>query len=177
MLKYCLKGGCRGDWFPAKNGMNFIIGQVISIVVLIISVIVVQFKNIKYILIGEIIMNLLVALSFVFLGGLSGAWICIVATVQTLIMYLVNRREIASWKRTALMVVFVAAYIIGTVIVYQGWSDIVSCVCAMLYVLAVVQKDASKYRIFMNGFKPSCFPNILIRFFYYYKIFFNKSEV
>lgn len=129
---------------------NFIIGQTISAVVLIVSVIVTTcFKNVNYILIGEVIMNLLVALSFVFLGGWSGAWICIVATIQTVILFFCNKRQVSQKTRNILMVIFLAAYVIGTAVVYKGWADIVSCLCAFLYVLAVISTDSSKYRWFM----------------------------
>lgn len=129
--------------------MNFIIGQIISIVALIIAVVIAQFKDVKHILIGEIVSNLSVALSFVFLGGLSGAWICIVAAIQTLIIYFANKHNLAQNKRNILTIVFAIAYVVGTIIVYQGWSDIISCACALLYIMAIIQTDSAKYRWFM----------------------------
>lgn len=129
--------------------MNFIIGQIISIIALIISVVIAQFKNVKHVLLGEIASNLAVALSFVFLGGMSGAWICIVAVVQTIIIYWANKCELETKKRKILMVVFAIAYVAGTVVVYKGWSDVVSCACALLYVMAIIQTEAKKYRWFM----------------------------
>ena len=83
--------------------MNFIIGQIISIAALIISVVIAQFKDVKHVLLGEIAANLAVALSFVFLGGMSGAWICIVATAQTIIIFWANKCELAAKKRKILM--------------------------------------------------------------------------
>lgn len=129
--------------------MNFIIGQIISVAALIIAVVIAQFKDVKHILIGEIVSNLSVALSYVFLGGMSGAWICIVAAVQTLIIYYANKHNLEQKKRNILTAVFAAAYVIGTIIVYQGWGDIVSCACALLYVMAIIQTDTAKYRWFM----------------------------
>ena len=128
---------------------NFIIGQVISTIGLILSVAITQFKEVKHILLGDITANLIVALSYVFLGGMSGAWICIVGAVQVFIIYQGNKRNISQETRNKLTLVFAAAYIIGTIVVYQGWSDIVSCACAMLYVLAIIQTASSGYRIFM----------------------------
>lgn len=131
--------------------MNFIIGQIISVITLLLSVVIAQFKDVKHILIGEIVSNLLVALSYVFLGGLSGAWICIVAAVQTLIIYFANQHNLEQKKRNILTAIFAIAYVVGTVIVYRGWGDIVSCTCAFLYVLAIMQTDTGKYRWFMAG--------------------------
>lgn len=129
---------------------NYIIGQIISVIVLILSAIVTScFKNINYILVGEVFMNLLIALSYVFLGGLSGAWVCIVATIQTVILFFCNKIHISQKKRNMLIVIFLAAYVVGTVIVYKGLADSVSCFCAFLYVLAIVSKKSSNYRWFM----------------------------
>lgn len=129
---------------------NFIIGQIISVLVLIVSVIVTAcFKNINYILIGEVVMNLLVALSFVFLGGWSGAWICIVATIQTLILFWCNKHQISKQTRKILCLAFLAVYVVGTVVVYKSWADIISCLCAFLYVMAVISENSSNYRWFI----------------------------
>ena len=134
------------------NPLNkFIIGQVISILALLISVIIVQFKNIKHILLGEIASNLAIAFSFVFLGGLSGAWICIVAALQSLAIYFVNKANWRQYGKTLLSVLFAFIYIIGTIVVYQGWADLVSCACSLLYILAIVQTDSKKYRWFMTA--------------------------
>lgn len=129
--------------------MNFIIGQIISAAGLIVSVFIAQFKDVKHILVGDIVANMLVALSYVFLGGLSGAWVCIVASLQCLIMYHANKRNWAQRTRTYLMITFAAAYIVGTVIVYRSWADIVSCVCALLYIMAITRKSAAGYRGYM----------------------------
>lgn len=69
--------------------MNFIIGQFLGIVGLMVSVAMVQFKNLKHVLIGSILSNLMVGLSYAFLNGMSGAWICIVAAVQALVIFLI----------------------------------------------------------------------------------------
>ena len=129
---------------------NLIIGNVISAITLIISVIVTAtFKKVNHILLGEIAMNLLVALSFVFLGGLSGAWVCIVATVQTVILFFANERQISKTARTVITVIFLAAYVVGTAVVYVDWKDIVACLCAFFYVFAVCATKSANYRWFM----------------------------
>jgi len=124
------------------------IGQIVSVIALVISVSSFQFKAVKHILIAQILANFTMSLSFFFLGGLSGAWVCIVATFQTLIMYIANRKGISDKNRNLLLAFFLAAYVIGTAIVYQSWVDIVSCSCAFLFVLAIVQKDAKLFRAF-----------------------------
>ena len=110
--------------------MNFIIGQIISIAALIISVVIAQFKDVKHVLLGEIAANL-------------------AATAQTIIIFWANKCELAAKKRKILMVVFAVIYVAGTAVIYKGWSDVVSCTCALLYVAAIVQTEAKKYRWFM----------------------------
>ena len=133
------------------KGMNayFVIGQGISVLILIVSVVSTQFKEVKHILLGQIASNLLVALSYLFLGGISGAWVCLVAAFQAIVMYGINKREISERSRLWLMVFFALIYIAGTAIIYQSWRDLVTCGCALLYLMAIMQKNSSKYRRFM----------------------------
>lgn len=127
----------------------FVIGQGISILTLIIAVASAQFKEVKHILLGQIASNLSVALSYLFLGGISGAWVCLVAAFQAIVMYAINKRELSERIRLWLMIIFALIYIAGTAVVYQSWRDLVTCACALLYLMAIMQKDSSKYRLFM----------------------------
>lgn len=131
--------------------MNFIIGQIFSVVSLVLAVVGVQFKKVKHVLLGSMSSNIATALSYAFLGGLSGAWICIVGAVQTLIMFLANKYEMKQKMRNVLTIVFAVVYVTGTIVVYQGWDDIVACACAVLYILAIVQKDTATYRKFLSA--------------------------
>lgn len=129
--------------------MNFIIGQVISVIALLISVVIAQFKDVRYILLGEIASNLTVALSYLFLGGMSGAWVCIVAAIQTWIIYRMNKKDISEQVRKRILCVFALIYVIGTVIVFRGWADILTCICALLYLMAVSRAEGVAYRRYM----------------------------
>lgn len=132
----------------------YIISQVISFVVWGINIAIAQMKDVKYVLLGEVIGNLLLGLSYTMLGGLSGGWVCLVAAVQTIILFFTNNKEISSKAKNVLLIVFAAIYVIGTVVVYQGWGDIISCACAIVYVLAIMQTDTAKYRKYkvLNSF-------------------------
>ena len=72
--------------------MNFIIAQIVGILVGIISLGCVQFKDERILLWGQFLGNALLALNLGLLGSLSGAWICILASIQTLIIYYVNKK-------------------------------------------------------------------------------------
>lgn len=135
--------------------MNFVLAQWVGILCTVIALIGVQFKNINHILITQILTNLLSVVSFGLLGGLSGAWICLVAIVQTVVMFRFNKSGKAGDRRLrkVLAAVFCSVYVLGTVWVYKGWGDLVSGTCAVIFALAVVQENADKFRgIFLvNG--------------------------
>lgn len=135
--------------------MNFVIAQWVGVLCTLIALIGVQFKNINHILVTQILTNLLSVVSFGLLGGLSGAWICLVAIVQTVVMFRFNQSSRAGDKRLRrrLAAIFCSVYVLGTVFVYKGWGDLVSGTCAVIFALAVVQENSDKFRgIFLvNG--------------------------
>lgn len=152
--------------------MNFIIAQWVGIITTVVALLSVQFKRVELILIGQIISNVLVALSYWLLGGMSGAWICILAAVQTVIIFFLDKADIKnkSRKKMFLLILFVMAYVVGTMIVYKDWRDIVAGVCAILFVLAIVQSESGKLRIIMMvnallwiiyDYKTKAYTNIL----------------
>lgn len=126
--------------------MSFYIAQIIGALTTVTVVVAAQLKDMKYILICQIAANLMVALSSAMLGGLSGAWICAVAAVQTVVLYFLDKKGISQKAKNLLLWVFAAMYVGGTIFVYQGWGDLVSCAGALLYLLAIVQTKSSKYR-------------------------------
>lgn len=128
--------------------MNFIIAQIVGILVGIISLGCVQFKDERILLWGQFLGNALLALNLGLLGSLSGAWICILASIQTLIIYYINKKCGGSAHRNKIIVsaIFAAAYLIGTIITYRVWSDIIVCICAFLYTLTIFQKNSGKMR-------------------------------
>ena len=131
--------------------MNYLIAQIIGIIVAIISFSCVQFRDKRFILAGQFLTNVLFGVSWALLGGLSGAWICLLASVQLLILHFVNKSRPQKLFRRKLIVtiIFASAYITGTCIVYKGWPDIVVCTCAMLFSLSIIQRNASRMRSVM----------------------------
>ena len=130
---------------------NFYIAQALGLLTTVLAIFSVQLKNVRLILLSQIALNLLVSANFALLGGLSGAWICILAAVQTTITYFIDKYCTKNPERirNIMLPFFTAGYIIGTIIVYKDWNDIISCVCAILYVLAILQTNSAKYRKFI----------------------------
>ena len=131
-------------------GPLFYIAQVIGALTTVTVIAAAQMKEMKHIIFMQILANLMVAVSSAMLGGLSGAWICAVAAVQTVVLYLLDKKGISAKTKSWLLIAFAAMYVGGTVLVYQGWGDIISCTGALLYLLSIVQKEAKIYRRYIG---------------------------
>ncbi len=127
-------------------GAAFYIAQGVGILSIGVSILLQQLKSVKHILIGNVAINLLGMLNYLLLGGLSGAWICVAASVQAVVIFFLNRSENGKNLRKWLMLLFCAIYIVGTWIVYQDIGDLFSCVGALIYVASILQTNSMKYR-------------------------------
>lgn len=74
------------------------------------------------ILLGQITVNLLAASTFFLFGGLSGAWICFVAIVQTIVMFFYNRKN--KLPHISITILFILLYI-GCVIIISTFIAMV----------------------------------------------------
>lgn len=133
--------------------MSFYIAQGISVLTGISAVITMQFKSMKNILIGQIIMNLLTASTYFLLGGFSGAGICLLAIVQTVTMFFYNIKNKKPHK--AVIVAFILLYIGCSAFYYTSPVDIFSALAAVCFALSIVQTKASGSR-FWYSINPLC---------------------
>lgn len=76
--------------------MAFYIAQAISVLTALVAVFMVQFKTMEKILVGQIMANVLTASTYFLLGGFSGAGICFIAILQSVIMFLLAKKRKAS---------------------------------------------------------------------------------
>lgn len=126
---------------------TFIAAQIIGILITVSSVIGMQFKDMKWVLMGQIVSNLLTALNLALLGGLSGAGICITATVHTVTVFLLkmkNRKFPAEMS-----IVFAAVYTLCSIAAYKSAFDILALVAALIYAMSVIQPRSSVCRIYL----------------------------
>lgn len=124
--------------------MEFYIAQGISVVTCVLAVITMQFKSMRGILIGQTIVNLTSVLTYVLLGGLSGAGICFVAILQSIVMYILNVKNIK--PQLWLTAVFIALFIGCSIVYYKSPMDILSGAAAVLFAISLVQTKASLSR-------------------------------
>lgn len=131
-----------------SNFTNNPIAFSISMVVLILEIVIYQFKGMKSIVIGQCVSNFLVLLTYALGDGLSGAAVCAVATLQTFLIYWFyqkNEKDIPQWFAVS----FVAVYLICSAFTYKSPVDIIPIGAAVLFAVSVVQKTAWKYRVLM----------------------------
>ena len=128
-----------------------LISQIFGVVVCIFAVASMQTKNIKYTMLFQFICNGLGMISYVLLDGFSGFGIYLVATIQSLVFFILRKYEIKepSW----IYPIIFAAYIGCSLMTFKGALDIVPMIAALLCALALIQKKPSAYRIIilLNG--------------------------
>lgn len=128
--------------------MNFLMAQAMGILSTIAAVCCVQSRTAKFILLGQFLANAFSGISYGLLGSLSGAWVCLLAAVHSVLISLVNRKQPDVRDKMVLVIsiVFSAAYVAGSFLTYAQWPDLISCVCALLFVVTIAQQDAGKMR-------------------------------
>lgn len=131
--------------------MSFVIAQVLGLIATGTSMACYQLKNEKHILVGQFLTNLLMSVNFGLLGGVSAAWVCMVAAFATILMFLANKKGGDKKKQVKkiLIIIFFAVFIIGSVITYQSWPDVIVCICALLFTLSIAQEQSGKIRSIM----------------------------
>jgi hypothetical protein len=97
---------------------------------------------------GQILANVFSGLSYGLLGSLGGAWVCIVAAIHTLIISFINKIDRDRRKKPVLVVsiIFALIYLVGSLLSYSHWTDIISCICALIFVVTIIQENAGKMR-------------------------------
>ena len=73
--------------------MEFYIAQGISVLTALTAIVGMQMKNMKAILLSQILANLFTASTYFLLNAFSGAGICLVAIVQAVVMFFYNRKN------------------------------------------------------------------------------------
>lgn len=133
--------------------MEFYIAQGISVLTAVVAVLMMQFKKMSWILAGQILANLLTASTYFLLGGFSGAGMCLLAILQSVVMFCYAKKE----KKPHLPVVigFILLYVACSVYYYASPVDICSALAAVCFALSVVQTKPAASR-FWYALNPLC---------------------
>ena len=128
-----------------------IVSQIIGGVVLIFVFLSTQTKNIKLVMLFQLVCNTLGALSYILLGGISGCGIFLVATAQSLIFLIlrIKEKEAPRW----LIFIIMAAYIVCSLMTFKTALDIFPLIATILCCISLSAKESKFFRLTMlfNG--------------------------
>lgn len=129
----------------------FLFSQLCGLIVSVAAITSMQLKNIKWILVCQLICNGIGALSYILLGGLSGCGIYLVALAQSIIYYFFRVRN--KKAPIVLSIAFLCAYLICSATTFKSSIDFISALAALSCALSIMQEKPSLYRVFMllNG--------------------------
>lgn len=125
--------------------MEFYIAQGISILTAITAIITMRLKNMKGILIGQILANLFTSSTYFLLGGFSGAGICLLAIVQGVVMFFYEKNN--KKPHNAVIAGFILLYIACSALYYEHFIDICSALAAVCYAMSITQTTAKGSRL------------------------------
>ena len=102
-------------------------------------------KNMRLILLLVFLTNALLATSYILTSALGGAATCIVGAAQTIINYFFERKNkaIPAW----LIGIYAVTFIAANLLVFKKFADIIAILAALMFILAICQKNGRKYRI------------------------------
>lgn len=130
--------------------MSFVIAQILGTIGTIISAISIQLKNKKDILLGFIIINFVSVLTLILLNGYTGAIVCFVVGVQTIIIsiYVSKNRK---FPKLLIFIFLFISIVLGS-LAYKSLIDIFPLFCSITYTLSILQKKEKNIRFltFLN---------------------------
>jgi len=119
---------------------------ILSVLTTLFTVLGMQFKNMTYILISQLASNTFLMLQYVIQGGISQGGVVIVAIVQTVISFILTKKN--KDFPIYLTAIFMVLFAVVTAIYYKGPLDIVTCVAVWCFAIAIVQKKSRICRAF-----------------------------
>ena len=133
----------------------FWLAQGISVVTGILAIVMMQFKNMKTILLFQIIVNLLASCNYLLLGGDSGAFISALAIIQSIVMFLYSSKK----RKPHIHVIlgFIICYVdvsLFNIIVSRDPMEILPALAAVCFSLSLVQTKPFAFRVW-GALNPS----------------------
>ena len=126
---------------------------IISIFVLIATVLGMQFKNMKWIILCQILSNFLLGLQCIIGGTISTGGVVMLATVQTVLSFTLNYKKIPfpAWLTVSFMVGYSAITVIGFLSpsVASSPFDLITMVAVWCFAISIVQEKSWICRFFL----------------------------
>ncbi len=133
-----------------KNLMSdpvYFISQIMGILTCLAAVISMLSKNMSKVLIFQLIGNLLVTVSFCLNDTLSAGIVCIIASLQTLVLFIMQKAQ--KKPKIWVLFLFIALYLCSFIFTFKSVLDILSVVTALTFSVGVWQEKPSNYRKIM----------------------------
>ena len=134
----------------------FFAAQGISVLTGVLAIAMMQFKNMKLILMFQIIVNTTALTNYFLLGGDTGVFVSVLAIVQSVVMYLYNRN--GKRPHVAVIVLFILAYgacSAYNIAVTRSAMELLPACAAICFSVSLVQEKPSVFRIW-GALNPSC---------------------
>ena len=121
--------------------MNPIISYSITLIATAATIASMQFKNMRYVLICQLLGNSLLGLKYVLEGTVSAGGVVFLAIIQTLCSFIfsVRRKTFPLW----LNLLFMGGYIVITALCFANFMDIFPCLAVLLFAVGIVQRRSS----------------------------------
>lgn len=124
--------------------MEFIVAQILGVLGTACNVISMQLKKKEQILRCFILAGIFFTFNYLLLNGYTGAIVCMIATMQTIVSYILAKKEkeVPKW----LIAIFFILSIIGGILTYQNIIDILPILGGITYTCSILQKEEKYIR-------------------------------
>lgn len=123
----------------------FILAQICGGIVLILTVISVQFKTKEKIVMCSVLANLFAAIQFFLLGALTGAVVSVLNTIRCLVFYFYKKKDLK--PSIVILLVFEAIAIISGAFSWQNMWSLIPIVVTVIYTYGLWQDNVKVIRI------------------------------
>ncbi len=125
--------------------MLFVLAQICGVIVLILTVISVQFKTKEKIVMCFVFANLVMAIQFFLLNAMTGAIISIINTIRCIIFYYYKKKD----KKPSLMIllIFEIVAIVSGMMSWQNMWSVIPIIVTVIYTYGLWQDNVKVIRI------------------------------
>ena len=125
--------------------MLFISAQIIGVIILVITVISIQFKTKEKILMCQIIANILVAVQYFLLNALTGTVVAVINVVRCIIFYYYKKKN----KKPSIifLTIFIIVAIVLGILTWQNGFSIIPIIATMVFTYGLWQDNVKVTRI------------------------------
>lgn len=123
----------------------FILAQIIGGIVLILTVISVQFKTKEKILMCQIIANVLVSIQYFLLDALTGGVVSIINVIRCIIFYFYKKKNMK--PSIVFLGIFVIVAVVSGILTWQSVFSIIPIIAAIVFTYGLWQDNIKITRI------------------------------